>query len=223
MDPTNLFLTILFGALLLGVSAVHLFACYKRFPKTRTVTKTMLMPLLLATYVFGVQKVNLLVVCAITFGWLGDVFLLFQRNKILLLCGVCAFAIGHHFYIGAMLSAYPTFSMLILIPLSLCILWMTFVCKKLIPYAPRVLKKPGFLYALILSGTALSALYVLLATRRIPYLIAFVGGLFFMLSDTILTGQNYRKETKHGNFYVMLTYIIAQALLILGLALTGGN
>ena len=67
------------------------------------------------------------------------------------------------------------------------------------------------------------ALYLLLVTQRIPYLIAFVGGLFFMLSDTLLTGQQYRKELKHGNFYVMSTYIIAQSLLVLGLALTGGN
>jgi len=223
VDHTNLYLAIISGALLLGVSVVHLIACYKRFPKTRSVTKTLLMPLLCATYVFSVPKPNLLMICAIAFGWLGDVFLLFQRNKILLLCGVCAFAIGHHFYIGAMLSAHPTFNMLILIPLFLCVLWMTFVCKKLIPYAPRVLKKPGFLYALVLSGTALSALYALLTTKQYPFLIAFVGGLFFMLSDTILTGQNYRKETKHGNFYVMLTYIIAQDLLVLGLALAGGN
>lgn len=55
-----------------------------------------------------------------------------------------------------------------------------------------------------------------------PYLVAFVGGLFFMLSDTILTGNQYRKELKHGNFYVMLTYILAQSLLILGFVLNGG-
>ena len=64
---------------------------------------------------------------------------------------------------------------------------------------------------------------MLLITQKLAYLIAFVGGLFFILSDTILTGQKYRRETRHGNFYVMLTYIIAQDLLILGLALSGGN
>ena len=67
-----------------------------------------------------------------------------------------------------------------------------------------------------------SALYLLLVTQKMPYLVAFVGGLFFMLSDTILTGNQYRKELKHGNFYVMLTYILAQSLLILGFVLNGG-
>ena len=122
-----------------------------------------------------------------------------------------------------MLSAHPSPHILILVPVALCAVWLTFVYQKLLPYAPKSLRKPGFLYALLLSWTGLSALYVLLVTQQLPYLIAFIGGLFFMLSDTILTGQQYRKELKHGNFYVMLTYILAQGLIVLGLALTGGN
>lgn len=214
---------ILFGTLLSVASVIHLIACYRRFPKTRRATKVLLMPLLFALYAVSVSEVRLLVAAALLFGWIGDIFLIFQKSRILMLCGVCSFALGHIFYIGAMLSDHPQFSVLILIPIALCIVWMTFVAKKLVPYAPRALKKPGFLYALLLSGTCLSALYVLLTTQKIAYLIAFIGGLFFMLSDTILTGQAYRKETRHGGFYVMLTYIIAQGLLILGLALSGGN
>lgn len=182
-----------------------------------------LMPLLCALYAVSVTQVRILIVAALLFGWLGDIFLLFRNKKVLMLCGICAFALGHIFYIGAMLSDHPKPHILILIPVALCAVWMVFVVKKLIPYAPRSLKKPGFLYALLLSGTALTALYLLLVTQQAAFLIAFIGGLFFMLSDTILTGQQYRKETKHGNFYVMLTYIIAQDLLILGLALAGGN
>ncbi len=214
---------IIFGALLLCTAVIHLIACYRRYPKTRSVTKVLLMPLLFALYAVSVPEIRLLVAAALLFGWIGDVFLLFRKSRILMLCGVCAFGLGHIFYIGAMLAEQQQISALILIPIALCILWMTFVCKKLIPFAPRTLKKPGFLYALLLSGTCLSALYALLATQKPAYLIAFIGGLFFMLSDTILTGQAYRKETRHGGFYVMLTYIIAQCLLILGLALTGGN
>ena len=100
---------------------------------------------------------------------------------------------------------------------------MTFVFRKLLPCAPKSLRKPGVVYAFLLSWTCLSALYLLLVEQKAGYLVAFVGGLFFMLSDTILTGQQYRKETRHGNFYVMLTYIIAQSLLIIGFVLTGGN
>ncbi len=181
------------------------------------------MPLLCALYLIAAPNVKLLVVVALAFGWIGDVFLLFKSSRICMLCGICAFALGHIFYVGAMLSAHPSPHILILVPVALCAVWLTFVYQKLLPYAPKSLRKPGFLYALLLSGTCLTALYLLLVTRHAAYLVAFIGGLFFMLSDTLLTGQQYRKELKRGNFYVMLTYIIAQVLLVFGLALTGGN
>lgn len=181
------------------------------------------MPLLCALYVFAAPQIRVLVVIALAFGWIGDVFLLFKSSRISMLCGICAFALGHVFYVGAMISAYPSPHILMLIPAALCAVWLTFVYKQLLPYAPKSLRKPGFVYAFLLSLTALSALYVLLITQKLSYLVAFAGGLLFMLSDTLLTGQQYRKELKHGNFYVMLTYIAAQGLLILGFALSGGN
>lgn len=213
---------IILGALFFGVSALHLAACYRRMPKIRTVTKTLLMPLLGALYCVSAKEISPLVVTALAFGWLGDVFLLFKGSKLGMLLGIASFALGHVFYIGAMLSGYPSPHVLMLVPLVLCAVWLVFVYKKLIPYAPKSLRKPGFLYALLLSWTGLSALYLLLVTQKLPYLVAFIGGLFFMLSDTILTGNQYRKELKHGNFYVMLTYILAQSLLILGFVLNGG-
>ncbi len=183
----------------------------------------MLMPLLCAVYLAAAPEPMLLVIAALVFGWIGDVFLMLKGKSIFMLCGICSFALGHVFYIGAILSQSAHLHVLILIPVALCAVWLSFVYKKLLPYAPKSLRKPGFLYALLLSGTCLSALYLLLITQKLPFLIAFIGGLFFMLSDTVLTGQQYRKETKHGNYYVMLTYIIAQSLLILGFILLGGN
>lgn len=218
----HLFWIISVGVLYLSVSVLHLIACYRRWPKMRAVTKVLLMPLLCLLYLLAARDARLLVIAALAFGWLGDVFLLFKSSKIGMLCGIASFALGHIFYIGAMLSNYPAPHVLMLIPIALCAVWMVFVCKKLLPYAPKALRKPGFLYALLLSGTTLSALYLLLVTQKFPYLIAFVGGLFFVLSDTLLTGQQYRKELKHGNFYVMSTYIIAQTMLITGFALLGG-
>lgn len=208
------------AALFLGVSILHLIACYRRYPKLRNVTKVLLMPLLCAVYCSIAHDILLLVIAALLFGWLGDVFLIVKSKPVFFLLGVCAFALGHICYISAMLSMYrsPLRAVYILIPIALCVIWMIFVRIKLLPYAPKSLRIPGFVYALLLSGTCLTALYRFLPTGKDFYLIAFIGGLFFMLSDTLLTGQQYRKELKHGNFYVMATYIFAQALLIYGLA-----
>ena len=188
----------------------------------RSVTKVLLMPLLCALYLSAAKEPRLLVIAALVFGWLGDIFLLVKSKTIFMLLGICAFALGHVFYIGELLSGYPAPHILMLIPFALCAVWMTFVWKKLLPYAPKSLRKPGFCYALLLSLTGLSALYLLLITHKPAYLVAFVGGLFFLLSDTLLTGNQYRKELRHGNFYVMLTYLLAQSLLVLGFTLLGG-
>lgn len=218
------FRIILTFALFLAVSVLHLIACYRRYPKLRGSTKMFLMPLLCAFYLAYTHDIRLLVIAALLFGWIGDIFLLVKNNRSCMMLGICAFALGHISYIAAILSTYRTHPHVlhVLVTGLLCVIWMVFVCVKLLPYAPKSLKKPGFVYAFLLSVTCLSALYRFLSTSKGNYLIAFIGGLFFILSDTLLTGHQYRKELKHGNFYVMLTYIVAQTLLIIGLTQTGG-
>ena len=217
----RIFFLILVGACFVADAAVQLVACYRRLLWPRRVTKVLLMPLLAVIYLLLAPKPHAFVVVALMLGCLGDLFLLFRSNMTMLL-GMCAFALGHVFYIGAMLTAKPGLHLSALLCLLIAAGWMLFVVKKLLPSAPKSLRKPGFFYALLLSGTCLFALYLLLSTQSMWYLLAFAGGCLFMISDTILTGQKYRKETKHGNFYVMLTYILAQALLMTGFALNGG-
>ena len=202
--------------------ALHLIACYRRMPKLRRVTKVFLMPLLAAMYALIAQKPHAFVIVALLCGALGDVFLLFSRRNLLMLLGMVAFALGHLFYIGAMLSTEPPLRLIVLILLIPAAAWIFFVVKKLLPTAPKSLRAPGLCYAVLLCTTALCALYLLLTSQNLCYLVSFIGGLSFMLSDTILTGQKYRKETRHGNFYVMLTYILAQLLLVGGFVLNGG-
>jgi hypothetical protein len=76
---THLIPGIVFCALFFAASVVHLIACYRRYPRIRTVTKVLLMPLLLAVYCCFGSPVRILVVCALAFGWLGDFFLLFKK------------------------------------------------------------------------------------------------------------------------------------------------
>ena len=221
---THRFWIILTSMLFFCVSVMHLVACYRRYPKLRSATKVLLIPLLCALYCSIAQEIRLLVIAALLFGWIGDVFLLLKGKQRFMLLGIVAFAFGHICYIAATLTSYraPLRAVNLLIPIALCVLWMVFVSLKLLPSAPKSLRMPGFCYALLLSGTCLSALYQSLSTQKDAFLIAFIGGLFFIISDTILTGQEFRRELKHGNFYVMLTYIIAQTLLVIGLAQTGG-
>ena len=218
----KLIFPIIAGACFTADAVLHLVACFRRMTRLRRVTKVLLMPLLAALYLLLAPAPHAFVVIALVLGCLGDLFLLFQKKSMTMLIGMCAFALGHIFYIAAMLSTKPAFHLSIALCVLIAVGWMSFVVRKLLPTAPKSLRKPGFFYALLLSGTCLSALYLLLVTQNLLYLISFAGGCLFMISDTILTGQTYRKETKHGNFYVMLTYILAQLLLVTGFALNGG-
>lgn len=210
------------GVLFLADTALQLIACFRRMVWLRRITKVFLMPLLAAIYILYAAKPHAFVIVALFLGCFGDVFLLFQKKHMTMLLGMCSFALGHVFYIGAMLTTKPGFHLSALLCLLIAAVWMLFVVKKLLPTAPKPLRKPGFFYALLLSGTCLFALYLLLSTQKMWYLLSFAGGCLFMISDTILTGQKYRRETKHGNFFVMLTYILAQLFLVAGFALNGG-
>lgn len=217
-----LFFRILTGVCFTAVAVLQLIACFRRMLWLRRITKVLLMPLLAALYALLAPAPHVFVIVALILGGLGDLFLLFQKRHITMLLGMCAFALGHVFYIGAMLTTKPGFHLSILLCLVIAAGWMWFVSYRLLPTAPKPLRKPGFFYALLLCGTCLCTLYLLLSTQSLFYLISFAGGCLFMISDTILTGQKYRKETKHGNFYVMLTYILAQLCLVTGFALNGG-
>ena len=210
------------GVCFAAAAVLQLIACFRRMLWLRRITKVLLMPLLAVLYILAAAKPHAFVIVALFLGCLGDLFLLFQKKQMTMLLGMCSFALGHVFYIGAMLTAKPGLHLSALLCLVIAAGWMLFVVKKLLPTAPKPLRKPGFFYALLLAGTCLFALYLLLSTQRMWYLLSFAGGCLFMISDTILTGQTYRKETKHGNFYVMLTYILAQLFLVTGFALNGG-
>lgn len=47
----------------------------------------------------------------------------------------------------------------------------------------------------------------------------FAGTLLFLFSDTILSFEIFRGETKNGNLKVMITYIAAQILISAGFLL----
>ena len=46
-----------------------------------------------------------------------------------------------------------------------------------------------------------------------------IGAFLFLISDTLLIKEMLIKKTRYGNFIVMLLYLAAQFLLVLGFAL----
>jgi uncharacterized membrane protein YhhN len=60
------------------------------------------------------------------------------------------------------------------------------------------------------------ALQVFMANERDFGGFVFAGSLCFMVSDSMLAYDTFRKKIKYGSFLIMLTYILAQLFITLG-------
>lgn len=170
-----------------------------------TVCKPLLMPLL-AAYVVTVRGPRLLT-AALLFGWGGDTLLLFDADPAFL-AGMGSFAAGHVCYLvlfkrhgrprargGWLVAAYAT-----ALTGTVVLLW---------PDLPPDMRGPVAGYSLLLTAMAFAA------TRL--GLTAAAGGALFLLSDTLIaTGVAEWPQAPRPDFWIMLTYIAAQFLLVRG-------
>ncbi|WP_415954110.1 lysoplasmalogenase [Streptomyces sp. KLOTTS4A1] len=168
--------------------------------------KPLLMPLLLAYA--ALRKAPRLLLAALFFGWVGDVCLMFDAEAAFL-AGMGGFAAGHvcylvlfarrgtpHAYVVPLAATYA-----LVLTLTLVLMWGDL---------PGDLRIPVAAYSLLLTAMALRA-----AARF--GLVAGIGGALFLLSDTLIaTGVAEWPQLPRPDFWIMLTYAAAQALLVKG-------
>ncbi len=204
------------------IVCMTLYAYARRNRILRDVFKSLLIPSLAVLYLLAAERPAFWILLALLFGWMGDVFLL-RRHHWNLGCGILSFALGHICYIAGMLSTRPGLHLIAaasVVWIGLCLLG---VRRFLIPYAPKRLKLPSLCYAALLSGTCATALYLACTSRlHAAYVLAFFGALLFMVSDGLLAYDMFGRKTRLGNFFVMMTYILAQTALAIGFVLHGG-
>ncbi|WP_439081135.1 lysoplasmalogenase [Streptomyces sp. WL006] len=188
------------AGLLAGAGTVHL------------VAKPLLMPLL-ALYA-ALRGGPRLLVAALLFGWGGDVFLLVD-DDLAFLVGMGSFAAGHVCYLTlfargegrrapAALATGAGYA--VVLAVFLVLIW---------PDLPADLRAPLTGYSLLLTAVAWRA--------GVFGAYAAAGGALFLLSDALIaTGIAEWPQAPAPDFWVMLTYIVAQALLAHGV-LTGAG
>lgn len=184
------------AGLVLDADAAHLAA------------KPLLMPLL-AGYA-AVRGAPRLLIAALLFGWGGDVFLLADDDLAFLL-GMGSFAVGHVCYLTlfgrdrarAPLATGIGYALVLVV--FLVLIW---------PDLPADLRAPLTGYSLLLTAMAWRA------GVFGPY--AAAGGALFLLSDALIAaGIAEWPRLPAPDFWVMLTYIAAQALLTAGVLAAG--
>ncbi|OEJ27535.1 hypothetical protein AR457_26780 [Streptomyces agglomeratus] len=165
------------------------------------IAKPLLMPLL-AGYTAARGGPRLLVV-ALLFGWGGDVFLLADADWAFLV-GMGSFAAGHVCYLvlfgrGRTPTALGAGYAVALLA-TVALLW---------PDLPADLRIPVAAYSLLLTAMAYRSSGL--------GLYAGLGGALFLLSDTLIaTGVAHWPQPPVPDFWIMLTYLAAQYLLVKG-------
>lgn len=185
-------------------------------PDIRWLTK----PLILASLIFyyrlvinnctHVQKIFL---WGLYMALLGDILLLFSGNVFFLL-GLTSFLIMQVFY---SLSFYKEsfhfrYSSLVfvLFLFTLVFIFMNRVWGDLAEF-----RIPVLIYSLCICGMSFFAF-----CRKVKgqnYFSIWIGTLFFIVSDGLIGWTKFHQSIDYGNLLVMITYIVAQYLITMGL------
>jgi uncharacterized membrane protein YhhN len=202
------------------IGALNILSAVIEQPLLRTLTKPLLMPMLLL-YVFSQTHIlirNKLIFILI-FAWLGDMFLLIPGNSPLYFqLGLGSFLIMQIAYIRLFSSqssaGYFNVGQWLSLPIIPVLIYVVGFLAFLLPIIPVALYVPVGLYALAL-GAMLYAAY--LRKMDSSYYLIFIGAIFFVISDSLLALAKFYFSFSGNSIYVMFTYIMAQLLLILGL------
>lgn len=157
----------------------------------------------------------------IALGFLGDICLIYKKtNKIVFSIGIGLFFIGHILYCY-LFSKELNYDVQLWVYIGLGVFGLLtplLTYKTLHPMAKEY-TIPGTYYFYILFMDLLFSTFLMVNNTSINTILIFVGVLFFILSDSILSFTTFIMDVKRRDFYIMLTYLIAQSLIAINLAI----
>jgi uncharacterized membrane protein YhhN len=206
----------------IGFTALYLIILYLDLEGFNWYMKPILLPVLLAAVAvsknFPTKKILL---TALTFSWIGDIILLFaDKGELYFIFGLVAFLLSHLVYI-LLFSKQPTtrinekkeiFWLGILAILAYFFIMIDTLFLKL-----GDLKIPVIVYAVVITTMLFFAFKGSLkwATPANNYIL--IGAIVFVSSDSILAFNKFYAPITHASFYIMLTYCLAQYLIVSGI------
>lgn len=205
-----------------AVSTVHLYARLANKTKLRAWTKVFILPALLGWYVYASSVPSISVILALLCSWLGDVLLIPKGKKWFLAGGIC-FLFSHIFFIHAYLPGLSFGALqpwVLIVPPLIYIALVFFVFRNLRPHLSNNLFYTMVLYQLLNGAMNCFAFYRMISMRTPASLLVFIGAALFFTSDGILFHVRFNKDAKDKtHFGVMLSYILGEFLIVLGLLL----
>lgn len=203
-------------------SIIHLYGSYVSNKKIRAMSKGFILPGLLGWYSCCVPSVSGIVVAALVTSWLGDVLLIPKGTGWFTVGGI-SFMASHVCFVLAYLPNITWSSFPLWAAVLIAAVYVTAVClifRGLRPHLPKKLFYPMFLYLLVNGTMNCCAFFQLLSSPCTATIITFIGAMLFFTSDSVLFYVRFKKDSRIKNhFPVMLTYISAELLIVLGFIL----
>lgn len=198
-----------------------LFAVYTNNESLRFITKPLLIPLLIAFFIFQTNgfasTLKKWIILALLFSWAGDVLLMFElTNGNFFIFGLVAFLIAHIFYIlfyeyVIRLEGLER-NYLFFIPVLIYYASLIYILS---PHLGEM-KLPVRIYGAVISYMLIQALHTSKIKSKEAAWLMITGAVLFIISDSILAINKFYEPLQYSGIAIMLTYGIAQLLITLG-------
>ena len=170
------------------------------------------------------QEMTKPVLLALFFSWVGDIFLMFSHlGETFFFAGVGGFFLAQlsYIYVFTKYSENGSRGYLErnLIIGFLFLGYAAGIVYLLYPGLEGLMKPVIMIYALSLIGMSMMALNRNGRVNRTSYLLVFLGSVLFVLSDSMIALDRFFREIPMSGFWIMLTYISAQYMIVRGLIL----
>jgi uncharacterized membrane protein YhhN len=169
------------------------------------------------------RKGRLMIVLAFLFSWVGDMFLMMAHtNEILFYAGVGGFFFAQLFYIITFLKvsgdltivAYLKRNPAWIIPFIIYLGIMLIILK---PGMDGIMVPIITVYAISLIAMSVAALNRKYRVGQQSFKLVFIGSIFFVISDSMIAINKFALPFERASFMIILTYLIAQYLIMRGL------
>jgi uncharacterized membrane protein YhhN len=213
---------IIFFKIYIIFSIVYLLILSSGYESLDLFLKPALIPLLgFGVYFYQKFPSRKTLLIALLFSWIGDVILLFADiAEIYFILGLVSFLISHIAYcvlfnkqitgeiqinkalfgIGSLIIAFYLIGMVLVLMPNL-----------------GELKIPVIIYAAVISTMLLFAFNGYLIWKKPGGLYVFLGAVSFVVSDSILAINKFDTPIIKSSFFIMLTYLVAQYLIVVGI------
>lgn len=173
------------------------------------------------------SKVMLPLLFALFFSWAGDVLLIFTAmHPVFFLAGLCSFFLAHSAYITIFIKQGKRiiWDKVGIIVLAIAIANLTIMLNVLLPYLKLDLIIPVVAYGGILSLLMVTSLSLRERLKK-HWEMLLAGIILFIFSDMLIAFRQFRSELISflpvASFWIMLTYIFAQYLIVRALSKIG--